>query len=170
MAVIVERTVRHQKVGDKTSPELNYLKRKAKSSRLFDTRRLAQEIEELGGMSAEDVEHVVNAIVRNLKRKLTDGDSVKLNGLGVFYTTFHCNGTKNADDCTVKNIDKINIRFLTDNGLRLVNESVATTKGSPNNISFELYKPKPGEGGSSSGGGNTGGGGSDGDENENPLG
>lgn len=165
MAIIVERVQRYQKVGDKTSPQLYYLKRKAKNSRLYDTKRIAQEIEELGGMSAEDVEHVVTALVRNIKRKLTDGDSVKLDGLGVFYTTFHSKGTVKSEDSTVKNIDKVNIRFLTDSGLRLVNDSGATTKGRPNNVAFELYNPK--EDGSS--GGNGGGGGNDGEE-ENPLG
>lgn len=163
MTIIVERIQRHQKVGDKSSPQLYYLKRKAKNSRLYDTKRISQEIEELGGMSAEDVEHVVTALVRNLKRKLTDGDSVKLDGLGVFYTTFHSKGTTKSEDCTVKNIDKVNIRFLTDSGLRLVNDSSATTKGAPNNIAFELYNPKTaGSSGGSSGG--------DDGEEENPLG
>ena len=58
MAIIVEPVQRYQKVGDKTSPQLYYLKRKANNSRLYNTKRIAQEIEELGGMSAEDVEHV----------------------------------------------------------------------------------------------------------------
>ncbi len=69
MAIIVEPVQRYQKVGDKTSPQLYYLKRKANNSRLYNTKRIAQEIEELGGMSAEDVEHVVTALVRNIKRK-----------------------------------------------------------------------------------------------------
>ena len=157
MAIIVEPVQRYQKVGDKTSPQLYYLKRKANNSRLYNTKRIAQEIEELGGMSAEDVEHVVTALVRNIKRKLTDGDSVKLDGLGVFYTTFHSKGTPSSEECTVKNIDKVNIRFLNDSG--------ATTKGSPNNVAFSLYNPK--EDGPSGGGGS--GSGDDGEE-EDPLG
>ena len=83
----------------------------------------------------------------------------------MLYTTFHSKGTVKSEDSTVKNIDKVNIRFLTDSGLRLVNDSGATTKGGPNNVAFELYNPK--EDGSS--GGNGGGGGNDGEE-ENPLG
>ena len=39
MAIIVERVQRYQKVGDKTSPQLYYLKRKAKNSRLYDASR-----------------------------------------------------------------------------------------------------------------------------------
>lgn len=149
MAIIVEPVQRYQKVGDKTSPQLYYLKRKANNSRLYNTKRIAQEIEELGGMSAEDVEHVVTALVRNIKRKLTDGDSVKLDGLGVFYTTFHSKGTPSSED----------------SGLRLVNDSGATTKGSPNNVAFSLYNPK--EDGPSGGGGSGSG---DGGEEQDPLG
>jgi len=171
MGVIVERTLRHKKVGDQSSPQFNYLKRKAKTSRLYDIKRLSQEIEELGGMSAEDVEHVTKAIVRNLKRKLTDGDSVKLDGFGVFYTTFHCVGTEKPEDCTVKNIDKINIRFLTDSSLRLVNEANATTRSAPNNITFELYKPKDDNSSGGNSGSNSGdGSGDDGGLDENPFG
>lgn len=172
MSVIVEHTLRRKKVGDKTSPLLNYLKRKAGTSRLYDIHRLSQEIEEMGGMSAEDVEHVTKAIVRNLKRKLTDGDSVKLDGLGIFYTTFHCVGTEKQEDCTVKNIDKVNIRFLTDSSLRLVNEANATTRNSPNNISFELQKPKDATdaGGGNEEGDGSGSTGDGGGVDENPFG
>ena len=42
MSVIVEHTLRRKKVGDKTSPLLNYLKRKAGTSRLYDIHRLSQ--------------------------------------------------------------------------------------------------------------------------------
>ena len=79
--------------------------------------------------------------------------------------TFHSKGTASSEECTVKNIDKVNIRFLTDSGLRLVNDSGATTKGSPNNVAFSLYNPK--EDGPSGGGGSGSG---DGGEEENPLG
>ncbi len=49
--------------------------------------------------------------------------------------------------------------------LRLVNDSVATTKGAPNNINFELVSDdNKTSGGSGNGGGNAGG------EEENPLG
>lgn len=43
-----------------------------------------------------------------------------------------------AKDCTVKNIERVNIRFKVANTLRLANDSIATTKGGPNNIVFEL--------------------------------
>ena len=170
MAIIVERVQRYQKVGDKTSPQLYYLKRKAKNSRLYDTKRIAQEIEELGGMSAEDVEHVGKAIVRQMRQTLTDGNSVRLDGFGIFHTTFKCRATEVAKDCTVKNIERVNIRFKVANTLRLVNDSNATTKGGANNLIFELVTADKDSTGGGSGGNNPDGGGSDGDQGENPLG
>ena len=72
---------------------------------------------------------------------------------------------KPMKDCTVKNIDKVRINFKVATTLRLVNDSVATTKGAPNNINFELVSDdNKTSGGSGNGGGNAGG------EEENPLG
>ena len=55
---LVVRTQRHKKIGDKTSPMVYTLKRKPKDAKMFDLERIAQDIEALGGMSAEDVVHV----------------------------------------------------------------------------------------------------------------
>lgn len=161
---LVVRTQRHKKIGDNKSPMVYTLKRKSRDAKMYDLPRLAAEIEALGGMSAEDVLHVGRAIVRQMRDKLTDGNSVALDNFGIFRTSFHCLATDAAKDCTVKNIDKVRINFKVASTLRLVNDSMATTKGAPNNIVFELVS----EDGSSSSGGNTGGG--SGDENDNPLG
>ena len=162
-SALVVRTQRHKKIGDNTSPMVYTLKRKSRDAKLYDLPRLAAEIEALGGMSAEDVLHVGRAIVRQMRDKLTDGNSVRLDDFGIFRTSFHCLATNAAKDCTVKNIDKVRINFKVASTLRLVNDSMATTKGAPNNIVFELVS----EDGSTSGGGSTGGAG---DENDNPLG
>ena len=166
---LVVRTQRHKKIGDAESPMVYTLKRKSKDAKIFDLARLAKDIEALGAMSAEDVEHVGKAIVRQMRQTLTDGNSVKLDGFGLFHTTFKCRATEAAKDCTVKNIERVNIRFKVANTLRLVNDTNATTKGAPNNLAFELVN----EDGSSSSGGNGGNGGGSGegeDQNENPLG
>ena len=47
-------------------------------------------------MSAEDVEHVGKAIVRQMRQTLTDGNSVRLDGFGIFHTTFKCRATELA--------------------------------------------------------------------------
>lgn len=163
---LVVRTQRYKKIGDKSSPLVYTLKRKSRDAKMYDLARIASEIEAIGGMSAEDVLHVGRAIVRNIREKLTDGNSVRLDDFGIFRTSFHCIATAAEKDCTVKNIDRVRINFKVASSLRLVNDSVATTKGAPNNITFELVTADGG--GSSSGGGNTGGG--DGDPGENPLG
>lgn len=159
---LVVRTQRHKKIGDKTSPMVYTLKRKSRDAKMYDLQRIAEEIEALGGMSAEDVLHVGRAIVRQMRDKLTDGNSVRLDDFGLFRTSFHCIATNAAKDCTIKNIDRVRVNFKVASTLRLVNDSVATTKGAPNNIAFELVSE---DGSSSTGGGSTGGG-----DNEDPLG
>ncbi|MBS1308010.1 DNA-binding protein [Bacteroides clarus] len=162
---LVVRTQRYKKIGDKASPLVYTLKRKPRDAKMYDLKRIAEEIEALGGMSAEDVLHVGKAIVRNMREKLTDGNSVRLDDFGIFRTSFHCVATEHPKDCTVKNIDKVRINFKVATTLRLVNDSVATTKGAANNVSFELVSAD----GSTAPGGN-GGGGNIGGEEENPLG
>lgn len=130
--------MRRKKIGDTQSPLVYTLKRKPKDAKIFNLSRLAQDIEALGGMSAEDVEHVGKAIIRQIRQTLTDGNSVQLDGFGIFHTTFRCRTSENAKDCTVKNIERVNIRFRVANAFRLVNDTNATTKGAPNNIAFEL--------------------------------
>ena len=150
---LVVRTQRHKKIGDADSPMVFTLKRKSKDAKIFDLERIAQDIEALGGMSAEDVVHVGKAIVRQMRQVMTDGNSVRLDGFGIFHTTFKCRATEAAKDCTVKNISRVNLRFKVDNSLRLANDSTATTRGGENNVSFELYTEKKavseGEGGGS---------------------
>lgn len=116
-------------------------------------------------MSAEDVVHVGRALVRQIRQTLTDGNNVRLDGFGIFYTTFKCRATEAAKDCTVKNIERVNIRFKVANTLRLENDTNATTKGNPNTLIFELVSED-----GVSGGGNNGGGSGDNGEEENPLG
>ena len=161
---LVVRTQRHKKIGDSSSPMVYTLKRKPQDAKIFVLARIAQDIEALGAMSAEDVEHVGKAIVRQMRQTLTDGNSVRLDGFGIFHTTFKCRATELAKDCTVKNIERVNIRF------KVANDSNATTKGGANNLIFELVTADKDSTGGGSGGNNPDGGGSDGDQGENPLG
>ena len=160
---LVVRTQRHKKIGDSNSPMVHTLKRKPQDAKIFDLARIAQDIEALGAMSAEDVEHVGKAIVRQMRQTLTDGNSVRLDGFGIFHTTFKCRATEVA-------IERVNIRFKVANTLRLVNDANATTKGGANNLVFELVSEDKNSSGGGSGDNTPGSGGSDGDQGENPLG
>ena len=177
---LVMRIQRRKKIGDKNSPLVYTLVRKPKDAKTYDLERIATDIEALGGMSAEDVLHVARGLIRSIRQILTDGNTVKVNGLGLFRTTFSCTPAEEAKSCTVKNIRRVNIRFMADSSLRLVNDTNATTKGAPNNIEFELVTADGGSGsgseggsGSESGSGNEGGTGNEGGSgnvDENPFG
>ena len=156
MAIPVMRYKRKKVLNDPASIELNYLKPVPGHTRTCKESDLCKEIEAIGAMSAEDVTHVMKAFVRSLRTILTRGDKVKIAGLGTFYTTFRCEGTEEEKDCTVKNISKVNVRFAVDNTLRLVNDSIATTRGAANNVEFYIKsdaatadseQPAPGGGG-----------------------
>ena len=164
MDVLVERYQRRKDMTDPTSPKMFYLRQKPKTCGTVDIDVLAASIQKNCAMTKGDVKHVIEALVEEIQGNLANGDKVKLNQLGTFHMTFHCPGVDTSDKCTVRNITKVNIRFIPDKELRLVNNSTATTRSAAN---VEFVLDKPAEGGSGSGG-NTGDG--PGDENDNPLG
>lgn len=141
--VLVERYQRHLKIGDKTSPMMYFLKPKSKNSRTYSIEDLAKEIEVTGALSAEDVTHVMKSFMRAMKKVLIEGNKVKVDKLGLFFTTFSCKGVKEKEECTVKNIKRVNLRFMVDNSLRLTNDSVATTRGGDNNVMYALDTSEP---------------------------
>ena len=165
MDVIVERFQRRKIVSDKNSPKLFYLRQKPKTCGTVDIDVLAASIEKNCAMTKGDVKHVIEALVEEIQGNLANGDKVKLNQLGTFHMTFRCPGVETSDKCTVRNISKVNIRFIPDKELKLVNGSTATTR-SPANVGFALDKPEDGSGS----GNKPGGGGNDGDLDENPMG
>ena len=164
MDVIVERFQRRKIVSDKDSPLRFYLRQKSQTCGTVDIDTLAANIQKNCAMTKGDVKHVIEALVEEIQGNLANGDKVKLNQLGTLHMTFRCPGVETSDKCTVRNITKVNIRFIPDKGLRLVNGSTATTRSAAN-VNFVLDKPEESGNGS---GGNTGGGA--GDENDNPLG
>ena len=157
--VKLKRYQRRKNIGDSSSPLYYYLRQKPDSGQLYNINRIASEIEGIGALSVEDVEHVIKSLVRSMKQILRE----KLDNFGTFYITFRCPGVETAAKCSVKNITRVNIRFLADNTLKLVNESTVTTKGALNNVVFELEKL---ESGSGSGGSDSGG---DGGLDENQI-
>lgn len=162
MDVLVERFQRRKDVTDPNSQKLYYLRQKPKTCGKVDIDVLAASIQKNCAMTKGDVKHVIEALVEEIQANLANGDKVKLNQLGTLHMTFRCPGVEKSEDCTVRNISKVNIRFVPDKELKLVNGSTAATR-SPANVAFSLDKPADG----SSSGGNSGG---SGGEEENPLG
>lgn len=154
--VTVVRYKRRKRIADEESPMVYALKPKSGEAKIYSIETLAREIESIGSLSVEDVSHVMKSFVRAMKKVLVSGDKVKVEGLGIFYTTLTCPDVEVEKDCTVKSISRINLRFKVDNSLRLANDSTATTRGGDNNMVFELYTDKK-----SAAGGNGGSDGSD---------
>lgn len=136
MSVPVKRYQRNKRVGDAASPLLYYLKQEPGSSKVLTIASIARSIEASGALSAEDVTHSMLSFVRELKKSLVEGNKVKVDGLGTFYITFRTQGAATEKECTVKNINRVHIRFAVDNSLRLANDSIATTRGGENNVLF----------------------------------
>ncbi|WP_321330844.1 HU family DNA-binding protein [uncultured Bacteroides sp.] len=153
MSVSVVRYARQKKIGDANSPTIYLLRQVAKSSKVFTIDTLAGEIETTGALSQEDVIHVMKSFVRSMKKVLKEGNRVKVDGLGTFYITLTCPGVETEKECTVRNISKVNLRFMVDNTLRLVNDSIATTRSAPNNVEFVLESVAATDPGTGSGGG-----------------
>ncbi|KAA6327784.1 hypothetical protein EZS27_023256 [termite gut metagenome] len=147
MAVQVKRYLCNKILSDKTSPLFYHLRQVPGSSQIQTIESIAHDIEAMGALSAEDVVHVTKSFVRELKKVLVRGDRVKVEGLGIFSLTFNSTGVEAEKDCTVKTINRVNIRFKVDNTLRLVNDSTATTRGGENNVEFVIQSPVTGGGG-----------------------
>ena len=151
--VTVVRYKRRKRIGDEESPMVFALKPKSGEAKIYSIESLAREIESIGALSVEDVSHVMKSFVRAMKKVLVAGNKVKVEGLGIFYTTLTCPGVEVEKDCTVKNITRVNLRFKVDNSLRLANDSTATTRGGDNNMTFELYTDKKSASGGNGGSG-----------------
>ncbi|WP_455590913.1 HU family DNA-binding protein [Bacteroides sp.] len=153
MDVSVERYKRKKYMGKKDSPELYYLRQKTGTARILSTREVVDEIQENTALTKGDVSHSVEALVSVIRKQLTQGNKVRLDGLGLFHMTITCDGNEVEDKCTVKNIRRVNLRFVPDKEIKLVNASHISTR-SPNAINFALWKPDDGSnnGGSGDGG------------------
>ena len=169
MNVLVERYQRRKNVSQEDSQVLYYVRQKSGTVRVMDVNKLADAIEANSSLTAGDVKHAIEAFVEQLRLSLTQGDKVKIDGLGTFHITLRSEGTEKEKDCTVRCIRKVNVRFVADKALHLVNTSHTTTR-SENNVDFVLAGKGDAKGGSEGGGseGGNGGGSGEGDDGETP--
>lgn len=168
MNVLVERYQRRKYVNQSDSKMLYYIRQKSGNVRVMDINKLADAIEANSSLTAGDVKHAIEAFVKQLRLSLTQGDKVKIDGLGTFHITLSSEGSEKEKDCTVRSIRRVNVRFVADKELQLVNTSHATTRGE-NNVDFALAVKDEGNGsGGNDGGGNNGGNGGGSDETPDP--
>ena len=156
MDVLVERYQRRKYVNQEDAPMLYYIRQKAGNVRVMDVDTMAAAIESKSSLTAGDVKHTIEAFVEQLRLSLTQGDKVKIDGLGTFHITLTSDGTEVKKDCTVRSIRRVNVRFVADKALKLINSSHTSN----NNVVFALGGKgdgsDPDEGGSGSGSGGSG--------------
>ena len=137
MNVLVERYQRRKYVNQPNSQMLYYVRQKSGTVRVMDINKLADAIEANSSLTAGDVKHSIEAFVEQLRLSLTQGDKVKIDGLGTFHITLTSDGTETMKDCTVRSIRRVNVRFVADKALKLMNSSHTSTR-SENNVDFVL--------------------------------
>ena len=133
MNVLVERYQRRKYVNQEDSQVLYYVRQKSGTVRVMDVNKLADAIEANSSLTAGDVKHAIEAFVEQLRLSLTQGDKVKIDGLGTFHITLSSEGTEKEKDCTVRS-----------KALHLVNTSHTATR-SENNVDFVLAGKGEGE-------------------------
>jgi predicted histone-like DNA-binding protein len=104
-----------------------HLKQVPGASETYTLEDLALNIEKSSSLTVGDVVHSTNALVRELKKVLLQGNRVKIDGFGIFSLTLNATEVETEKECTVKTINKVNIRFRADNELRLINQSRSRT-------------------------------------------
>ena len=137
MDVLVERYQRRKYVNQEDAPLLYYIRQKSGNVRVMDVDTMATAIESKSSLTAGDVKHTIEAFVEQLRLSLTQGDKVKIDGLGTFHITLTSDGTETMKDCTVRSIRRVNVRFVADKALKLMNSSHTSTR-SENNVNFVL--------------------------------
>jgi predicted histone-like DNA-binding protein len=152
--------------------KLYCLRRLAGSQDLFTEADVAKEVEEASSLSKGDVTHVLGIFMSELRKILVRGDRVKISGLGTFYMTVTSESKANPEELSTRDIKRVNIRFLPDKALKLVNNSLASTR-SDNNVPFTIKGKEeasdanvntpqtPGDSGNQGNQGNSGNGGED---------
>jgi len=118
--------------------ELLYcLRRKGGAARLLTEVDVAKEVEEATSLTKSDLVHVFGIFFSELRKILVRGDRVKITDIGTFYMNISSESVEKEADLNVRNIKKVNIRFLPDKALKLVNNALAPTR-SDNNVSFAI--------------------------------
>lgn len=80
-----------KKIGDDNRRWCKQCSNPSRESKLYSIESLAREIESIGSLSVEDVEHVMHPCPLD-EEGARSRNKVKVDGLGIFYTTLTCPG------------------------------------------------------------------------------
>jgi len=139
---VIKHCYKRFNVSNPEVEELLYcLRRKGGVARLLTEVDIAKEVEEATSLTKSDLKHVFGIFFSELRKVLVRGDRVKITDIGTFHMTISSDSAENPDALSVRSINKVNIRFLPDKALKLINNALAPTR-SDNNVSFAVEEVK----------------------------
>lgn len=86
---------------------------------------LSQDLAELSSLSPGDVQNVITNLINELPKWLMEGNSVKLDGLGIFRLSFSSDGAADKKEISANSIKDIRIIFDADDAIK---EKIKKTK------------------------------------------
>lgn len=113
------------------------LRRKGGVARVLTEVDIAKEVEEATSLTKSDLVHSFGIFFSELRKALVRGDRVKITDIGTFYMNISSESMEDEKDLNIRSIKRVNVRFLPDKALKLVNNAVAPTR-SDNNVTFAI--------------------------------
>ena len=97
--------------------ELRYYAR-ASQRQLVGFREISRIISDRSTASGPDVLLVLAALAEVIPELITDGKSVRLDGIGIFSSSFKAQEKRNPDEVTARTIEKVRLKFLPDKEIK----------------------------------------------------
>ena len=79
-----------------------------------DLKSLSKDLSEVSSLSAGDVQNVIANLIDQLPKWLMEGNSVKLDGFGIFRLSFSSEGEAIKEDVSAESIKDVHILFEPD--------------------------------------------------------
>lgn len=86
--------------------------------RIISQKELMADVEKQTSLTSGDVKNAIDSLLYVIKKNLTDGRSVKLDGIGTFSVSLASRGVANKNDFNASKIKRKNICFRASTDLR----------------------------------------------------
>jgi predicted histone-like DNA-binding protein len=83
-----------------------------------DLKNLSKDLSEVSSLSAGDVQNVIVNMIDQLPKWLMEGNSVKLDGFGIFRLSFSSEGEAIKEDVSADSIKDVHILFEPDEAIK----------------------------------------------------
>lgn len=90
------------------------------SSGVIDLNYIANEVSVRGSLTSEDVIAAISAVARLTRKHLAAGDTVNLNGLGLFTVSASSEGCQTPEECTPAKVKPLRVCYKADPEMRRV--------------------------------------------------